>query len=175
MLDIRHMTAYIRHMTDTAVHILSHYQQPADLPDGEASRVAKLLSLKSPDSVGDVQLAEQIAEGLGKTSMLAMAELFRVTFGKDALYAVVSEPTWRRALKGKGLAREQSERLYELSRVLDHTARTFHGDVGRIQRFLTRPNMLLEGRTPFEVARLSSAGSQAVVNLLAQADAGVAV
>ena len=73
------------------------------------------------------------------------------------------------------LPREHSERLYELSRAVDTVSRAFHGDEGRVAAFLTRPHPLLDGETPFDLARSSSAGADAVLNMLRRAEAGVAL
>lgn len=40
---------------------------------------------------------------------------------------------------------------------------------------LNRPHPLLEGETPFDMARSSSAGTEAVLNLIGRAEAGVAL
>ena len=76
---------------------------------------------------------------------------------------------------GKALSRSHSERVYGLVRVLDAVAGAFHGDVARIDDFLNRPHPLLDGETPLELAISSSAGADAVLNLVRRAQAGVAV
>ena len=68
-----------------------------------------------------------------------------------------------------------SERLYEVSRVLDAVSRTYHGDKAAIARFLEKPHRLLGGHTPLGMARSSSAGAEAVINMLRRAEAGFAV
>ena len=68
-----------------------------------------------------------------------------------------------------------SERLYEVSRVLDAVSRTYHGDKAAIVRFLEKPHRLLGGYTPLEMAQSSSAGAEAVINMLRRAEAGFAV
>ena len=44
-----------------------------------------------------------------------------------------------------------------------------------IDTFLHRPHPLLEGETPFDMARSSSAGTEAVLNLIRRAEAGMAL
>ena len=89
---------------------------------------------------------------------------------------VVSEATLHRHRKsGKALSRSHSERVYGLVRVLDAVAGAFHGDVARIDDFLNRPHPLLDGEAPLEMAISSSAGADAVLNLVRRAQAGVAV
>lgn len=88
---------------------------------------------------------------------------------------LVPEATLRRAKRARRpLSREHSERLYEVARVVDAVGRAFHGDRRRIDAFLDRPHPLLDGETPLELAASSSAGADAVLNLLRRAEAGVA-
>jgi putative toxin-antitoxin system antitoxin component (TIGR02293 family) len=98
-------------------------------------------------------------------------------FGSASIVGpVVPEATLRRFGKArKPLPKEQSERLYELSRVVDTVSRAFHGDSARVTAFKTRPHPLLGGETPLDLARSSSAGADAVLNMLRRAEASVAL
>ena len=58
-------------------------------------------------------------------------------------------------------------------RVVDVVNRVHHGDRDAIDAFLSRPHPLLEGETPFDMARSGSAGAEAVLNLIRRAEAGV--
>ena len=151
--------------------LLEQYRDPVALPASEAARISRLLGIRGAEGLDELALADRIAEGL---PVSAANGLSAVIPGRPVA-GLISEPTLRRARKaGKPLSREQSERLYEFGRVMDAAARTFRGDAGKVARFLWRPNPMLNGRTPFDVARSSSAGAQAVVSLLDSADAGVA-
>ena len=68
-----------------------------------------------------------------------------------------------------------SERLYEIGRVVDAVSRAYHGDTPAIVRFLNAPHPLLAGRSPLDMAQSSSAGAEAVINLLRRAEAGFAL
>ncbi|MGI9303568.1 MAG: antitoxin Xre/MbcA/ParS toxin-binding domain-containing protein [Gammaproteobacteria bacterium] len=178
LTPLRHMTYDNRQMTKsgTSMSFLSQYQSPETLPGNEAVRLAMLLKIQKPSKMDDLSLADSVARGLSLKSVDAISSFLNTLFPR-AIYKIVSEPTLRRARKRKQhkLTRETSERVYEISRVIDQAARVFHGDTGRIRRFMVRPNALLEGKTPFEVASSSSAGTNAVVHLLMEAQAGVAV
>ena len=152
---------------------LEAYAYPAHLPASEASRIAMLLAIDETDILSDVQLARCVAGGLRPGAATALATVL----GRNRVVGpVVPEATLRRASKaGKTLSRELSERLYELSRVVDAVSRAYHGDRHGIETFLNRPHPLLEGETPFDMARSSSAGAEAVLNLIRRAEAGVAV
>jgi hypothetical protein len=73
------------------------------------------------------------------------------------------------------LTRQESERLYEVSRVFDAALRAFNGNAEKAEGFLNRAHPLLDGEVPLELAQVSSAGADAVVNLIGRAVAGVAI
>ena len=151
---------------------LQAYADPIDMPASEAVRVARLLAIDRPDLLSDVQLARRISDGLLPRAALALAQIL----GRNRVVGpVIPEATLRRVRKaGKPLSRELSERLYEVGRVVDAVSRVFHGDREAIVAFLNRPHPLLEGETPFDMARSSSAGTEAVLNLIRRAEAGIA-
>ena len=118
-------------------------------------------------------LARIVSGGLLPASAIALAEVL----GRSRVVGpVVPEATLRRVRKaGKALSRQLSERLYEVGRVVDAVSRAYHGDRDAIEAFLNRPHPLLDGETPFDMARSSSAGTEAVLNLIRRAEAGTAL
>ena len=153
---------------------LTAYRTRPGRSRAEPARVAALLGMPDAERVDDVTLARRVGAGLGTAAAEAMRALV-APLGRGAIHTIVSEPTLRRARSGRTLSREPSERLYQMGRVLDRAARAFGGDEEMVRRFLSRPHPLLEGRTPFEMARSSAAGADAVIRLLEEAEAGVAV
>ena len=152
---------------------LQIYSDPTEMPPSEASRIAMLLAIDEAEILSDVQLARIVSEGLLPASAIALAE---VLGRRRVVGPVVPEATLRRVRKArKTLSRQLSERLYEVGRVVDAVSRAYHGDRGAIDAFLNRPHPLLEGETPFDMARSSSAGAEAVLNLIRRAEAGVAL
>ena len=149
------------------------YADRSNLPASEATRVAALLEMDGPEELSDVQLALTVSRGLRARSARALARLL----GTNRIVGpVIPEATLRRARRaGKSLSREHSERLYEVGRVVDAVSCAFHGDRNAIEAFLNRPHSLLEGSTPLDLARSSSAGADAVVSLIRRAEAGMAV
>ena len=149
------------------------YADPTGMPASEASRVAMLLAIDEADMLSDVHLARIVSGGLLPASAIALAEVL----GRSRVVGpVVPEATLRRVRKaGKARSRQLSERLYEVGRVVDAVSRAYHGDPDAIDAFLNRPHPLLEGETPFDLARSSSAGTEAVLNLIRRAEAGVAL
>lgn len=155
-------------MTDLAL-----YSDPSTLPSGEAARLARLLALDPTKIQDDVSLARQVSSGLPTRAASSLADFLG---GASALSKIVPEATLRRLRKArKPLTKEHSERLYEMGRIVDAVSRIYRGNETEIRAFLTRPHPLLEGETPFDMARSSSAGTDAVLNLLSRAEAGVAL
>lgn len=152
---------------------LRDYAVPSAMPASEAARVARLLQIEERGDLSDVQLAARISVGLPSDAALALGE----ALGRNRVVGpVVPEATFRRARRsGKALSKEHSERLYELGRVVDALGRIYRGDREAIESFLNRPHPLLDGETPFDMARSSSAGSEAVLNLIRRAETGIAV
>lgn len=92
----------------------------------------------------------------------------------SALHKIVPEATLRRARRqGKPLSRDASERLYDVARVFAQAETMMGGDRDKALTFMREPNMFLEMRSPFELARSSTAGAQAVLELIGQVRAGV--
>lgn len=152
---------------------LDAYTSPETLPGTVSGRIGMLLGLKHSASLDDIGLAERIASGLRVTSAEALGSVLGKTSG---MHPLIPEATLRRAKKGsKILSREMSERLYEVSRVVDAVSRTYQGDKAAISRFLNHPHKLLGDQTPLQMAQSSSAGAEAVINMLRRADSGFSV
>ncbi len=152
---------------------LQAYADPAGMPANEAMRVARLLAIDHPNVTSDVDLARRVSAGLQPQAATALGA---VLGSNRVVGPVVPEATLRRVRKSrKPLSKELSERLYEVGRVVDAVSRAYHGDEGAIDSFLNRPHAMLEGESPFDMARSSSAGAEAVLNLLRRAEAGTAL
>ena len=152
---------------------LQAYADPGSLPADQSARVARLLAIREPDVVSDLQLARRISDGLNPAAVSALEDVLgrRLVIGP-----IVPEATLRRVRKaGKPLSRALSERLYDIGRVVDAVSLVYHGDLHSIGTFLNRPHPLLEDETPFDVATSSSAGTEAVLNLVRRLEASVAV
>jgi putative toxin-antitoxin system antitoxin component (TIGR02293 family) len=152
---------------------LDMYHTSNQAPSTEAHRVGALLGLRPKAMLDDIGLAERIEAGLRAAS----ADALGAVIGRARVVGpLIPEATLRRARKErKALSREMSERLYEVSRVVDAVSRIFHGDQERIDRFLAKPHPLLAGKSPIAMAGSSSAGANAVLNLLQRAEGGFAL
>ena len=142
-------------------------------PVTEPKRIGQILKLPQPDRLTEVEMARRVDAGFSTKSVDALVRLL----GRARVVGpLVAEPTLRRARTNKTpLSKDVSERLYGVTRVIDAAGRAFHGDKAAMDRFLETPHPLLEGETPFDLARSNAAGAEAVLNLLLRADAGFAV
>ncbi len=136
----------------------------------EALRIAGFLGVEA-SAHNRVDLARCIAEGLP----VKAAETVKARLGTKAFFRILPEATYRRVLRlEKPLSRETSEKLYEFGRVYELAIRLYKGDHDRAMRFLERPHAMLDGKSAVELATSSSAGADAVIDLLNRADAGFA-
>ena len=72
------------------------------------------------------------------------------------------------------LSKDLSEQLWQVARVFVEAQR-YYDDAADALEFMMRPHPLLESRTPFELAKATAVGADLVLQVLAQAQAGVAV
>ena len=129
------------------------------------------MALEMPGQFNEVTLAREVARGLPTSVVIAFA---RILGRSKVIGLMIPEATYRRLSKeGKPLPREHSERFYEVGRVIDTLGRIFYGDLDAVLDYLHFPHPLLDGETPFDLARSSSAGAEAVLNFLGRAEAGV--
>ena len=149
------------------------HSAPRETPSNEATRVARLLAIDDANMLSEVDLARRVSSGLPSRSAFGLCE---VLGKKRVVGSIIPEASLRRARNSnKPLSRELSERLFEIGRVVDALCLAYHGNQEAIDGFLHRPHALLEGDTPFDMARSSSAGAQAVLNLIRRAEASIAV
>jgi hypothetical protein len=126
-----------------------------------AVRIAGILGLPDATNMTDAALARRVASGLPRSRPPGSRQL--KVFGKLVFGT------------GDVMSKEESERIYEMSRVMDAALQAYGGDRDLAEEFLRRPHQLLDGEVPLELAKVSSAGADAVVALIGRAVAGVAV
>ena len=106
--------------------MLDLYSEPSALPGSEAGRIGMLLGLKAPQQIDDVGLAEHVSNGLHAESVESLASIL----GRYACCRyrdTGSNAEGVQKKNRKALSREVSDRLYNVSRVLDAVSRTYHG------------------------------------------------
>ncbi|WP_353473949.1 DUF2384 domain-containing protein [Salipiger sp. H15] len=136
----------------------------------EALRIADLLGLAG-GAIDRLGIAEQVAHGLPADSATRVHD----RLGAARFFRILPEATYRRVRRqGKPLSRETSEKLYEFARVYELALRLYRGDHERCMAFLEAPHPMLGGRAALDLATSSSAGADAVIDLLHRAESGFA-
>jgi putative toxin-antitoxin system antitoxin component (TIGR02293 family) len=141
----------------------------------EASRMAAFLGLPRPDHVGDLDLVEMIARGLPTRTTETVVH--RIDPHEQFLRAtdIFPKSTYRRRVKTRSLSKEESERLFALSKVFALVLEVYHRDTELAAQFLTKAHPLLGGRKPLDLALESTAGAELVTKLVRRIEASVAV
>lgn len=155
------------------MNMLESYESPRTLPASEQERVCSLLglTLKTPDAIA---VTDMLEEGFDPELADRMQEIFTDLGLPDDFTALSKSTLLKRANQREHLTTEMSERIYDMGRILDAAGFAFRGNRPRVSRFLSRPNPILQGKTPLQMA-VTSKGAQIVVDLLNQAEAGFPV
>jgi putative toxin-antitoxin system antitoxin component (TIGR02293 family) len=141
----------------------------------EPVAIAAFMGLKRPDTYTSLKLANEVAGGIPVRSAEAVVRRIDPTGQRLSIYDVVARPTYhRKKQQRKPLSKDDSEKVWQIARVFIEAMRHYH-DGDDAAAFLFRPHPLLEGRRPIDLAKESVAGTALVLNLLAEAEAGVAL
>lgn len=142
----------------------------------EAGRIARFMGLPKWASISDLQLVDRVAKGLPTSTVETIVRKIDPRGEHLDIFDIIPRASfYRRKDEKKPLTKEQSEKVFALTKVFSEAVRLYGGDSDLAAAFLSRPHALLEGRKPIDVARDSTVGADLVLTLLARADAGVAV
>ena len=126
--------------------------------------------------MSDLALVRRVESGLPFSCVQKIVRQIDPTESRVSVYDVIPKTTYYRIKdQKKPLSRDQSEKVFSLSRVFSETLRLYHGDRELASLFLRRGHPLLEGRSPMDVASESTVGADLVLKLLDQAEAGIAI
>lgn len=143
---------------------------PAPHEQTEVQRLADVLEIELPQ-YSNISLARAVSKGFPYKSASAVKKVA----GAQVFKRILSRSTLERAQKKRTpLSKDSSEKLYDYVRVRDRILQSFNHDEAAAERFFHRPNLKLDNETPFSLTVSSTAGANAVINLLEQADAGFA-
>lgn len=146
------------------------------LTHSEASRIAQFMGLKEWSKMDDLRLVERIETGLPMSTVRTIVRKIDPLGTHLHIHDLIPKATYyRRKMEGKTLTRDQSEKIFALSKVFSESIRHYHNDTDSAALFLSRKHPFLGGRSPLDVARESTAGADLVLKLFARAEAGVAV
>ena len=146
------------------------------IPQSEAARIAHFMGLREWKTIDDLRLVKRVESGLPVSTARAIARRIDPTGAHLVVYDLIPKATYyRRMEQKKPLTKDQSERIFALTKVFAETLRQYHDDQELTSLFLSRKHPLLGGRSPLDVARDSTAGADLVLKLLDKAESGVAV
>lgn len=149
---------------------------PQAVAKSEASRIARFMGLRKWQEMNDLELVHKVESGLPVSAVRRIVHRIDPHESNVSVYDVIPKTTYYRIKdKKKSLSRDQSEKVFVLSKVFSETLRHYHDDQELASMFLMREHPLLGGRSPLSVARESTAGADLVLKLLDQAAASVAV
>jgi len=125
--------------------------------------------------MSDLRLVESVEKGLPTSSAVKLVQRIDPTGQFLHVTDIIPKSTYHRRVKNKQpLTKEESEKVFGLSKVILEAMRQFHGDSKLASHFLLKEHPMLGKRTPMDLAKDSTAGAELVLKLLAQAEAGVA-
>lgn len=133
--------------------------------------VDALLGLPAGTASSPLDLAHSIVEGL---PVGAVDRIARAVAPGDSHFKwrIVPKATLERRRKARSrLTTEEGNRVSRLLKVYSLGLEIYQ-DPAKVQAFLTRPHMMLDGETPLEVALATGPGADLVVNLLGRAAYG---
>jgi len=140
--------------------------------NSEARRIAKFMGLPDWAKVDDLGLVERVAKGFPvKTATIVIERID--PHGKFVRATdLIPKSTLHR--RKHALTKDESEKIWAISKVFYEVLKLYHDDAGRAARFMLQVHPMLGGRAPIDLAKESIAGADLVLKLLAKADAGVA-
>lgn len=139
----------------------------------EAVRIAKFMGLPHWEGMDDMGLVERVRKGFPARTATVVVERID-PHGRFVRATDIIPKSSLHRRKDQPLTKDQSEKVWALSKVFSEILRVYHGDSDQAAHFLVRKHPMLAGRQPIELAIESIAGADLVLKLLAQADAGVA-
>lgn len=141
----------------------------------ESARIAHVIGLSHAKPISNQILARRVAKGLPPSTAGVLARYIDPKGHTVVAMDIVPKTTLHTHTKSKrNLSKDHSEVVYVLGKVVAESFRLLR-DPEKVLTFLTKPHPMLEGDSPFELAKSSVAGAEVVMNLLASADAGTSV
>jgi putative toxin-antitoxin system antitoxin component (TIGR02293 family) len=150
---------------------------PAATPPtaSDSSRIAEFMGLPRWRDMDDMDLVARVLKGFpARTAATIVSRIDPEGRFLKVTDIIPKSTLHRREKDNKPLTQNESEKLLALARVFAEVIRIYHADTEASLQFLTRAHPLLGNRQPIELATESIAGTDLVLKILAQADAGIA-
>ncbi|PPD31309.1 MAG: antitoxin [Hyphomicrobium sp.] len=141
----------------------------------EPVQIATMLGLRNPGTFTPMKLASAVEAGIPAEAAKRAVHKLDPTGSFVDIHRIVPRSTLARRVAAKGrLDKDETSAVVRLLQVLLAAERLYH-DRDEALDFLARPHALLEMKAPIEVAISTSVGADAVLDLIASAEAGTAV
>lgn len=132
------------------------------------------MGLSQWEDMDDLALVEQVRSGFPSGTAETVVDRIDPSGRFVRVTDVIPKSTLHRR-KNKSLTKDESEKVWALSKVFTEVLRLYHDDREKAAMFMSQRHPMLAGKAPIQLATESIAGADLVLQLLARADAGVAV
>jgi putative toxin-antitoxin system antitoxin component (TIGR02293 family) len=139
--------------------------------NADISTVESLLGLNCHEGESRLALAYSIEAGLPVSALDRLAELVAPQDLKFKFRLIPKATLERRRRSTKRLTVDEGNRLARIAKVYA-TALSIYRTPDKVRDFLSRPHMMLDNKSPLDVALATSPGADAVVSLLGRAAHG---
>jgi putative toxin-antitoxin system antitoxin component (TIGR02293 family) len=137
----------------------------------QISTIENLLGVK-PQAVDTcLALAYSVEAGLPVSALDRLAEAVAPEDARFKFRLIPKATLERRRRSTKRLTTAEGDRLARIAKVYAIALDIYH-DPEKVRNFLRRPHMMLDNKTPLDVALATGPGADAVINLLGRAAYG---
>jgi len=138
----------------------------------EQNSAETVLGVNPKNSDSTLSLAFSIEKGLPVATVDKVSKLMAPSETRVFAYRLVPKATLeRRRQRKEALTTQEGDKVARVAKVFAFAKNIFQDD-GKVRDFLNRRHMMLENKTPIDVALSTGAGADAVVNLLGRAAYG---
>jgi putative toxin-antitoxin system antitoxin component (TIGR02293 family) len=135
---------------------------------GQTSAIQNLLGVKPQMTDTRLALAYSIEAGLPVSALDHLAQVVAPDDMRFKFRLIPKATLERRRRSKQRLTSEEGDRLARLAKVYA-IALDIYRDAARVREFLGRPHMMLDNKTPLDVALATGPGADLVINLLGRA------
>lgn len=133
--------------------------------------MGELLGVDAPH-ISSFDILNEVGEGIKVSNVRSLAK-YLFPKQKTSVDNLVARATFARAKKR--VSSQVSEKIYDVAKVYSLALLIYNQDFDKAARFLSTPHQGLGGKSPFDMAKQSTAGADIAASLLEQIRAGVAV
>lgn len=133
--------------------------------------MGELLGVESAHS-SSFDILNEIDEGIKVANVKTFADILFPS-QKRSVDNLVARATFARAKTR--VSPQVSEKIYDVAKVFSLALLIYNQDFDKARRFLSLPHQSLGGKSPFDLAKQSTAGADIAAVLLEQIRAGVSV